>query len=376
MIQYYGNSSKLVEIFAIDNNYPLIGDCLAMDATGNERPIQTFMQDGEQSIVISQELANQTDITYGTFLSIGEYTGTVTGIITKEPDINIQSLAYGPRIYMPLSDTQATGFKNDRTRKYHSRFIELTAPGDIQQLTQTLTDALAIEGTQKTIQGSYGPSQPIIVRNFRDINKDIIRGFDALNQFFLFLSLFVLMLTGIAFGFMIWTSIIRLPMIGNLRYMGLSTRNIHQFYMSESLQLAIKMTAAGLAIGATLAQIAMSIVANRMNISFQWIQLSITDIGLVVGFSVIAILGITKVVLSIINANRNFHGEQSNISMDKLWAIIFAGLIGFLSLFLALNGLQYCIAILIAYSPSFFQVFMGWMLASVQPCTCSSPWVN
>ena len=186
MIQYYGNSTKLVEIFAIDNNYPLIGDCLAMDATGNERPIQTFMQDGEQSIVISQELANQTDITYGTFLSIGEYTGTVTGIITKEPDINIQSLAYRPRIYMPLSDTQATGFKNDRTRKYHSRFIELTAPGDIQQLAQTLTDALAIEGTQKTIQGSYGPSQPIIVRNFRDINKDIIRGFDALNQFFYF----------------------------------------------------------------------------------------------------------------------------------------------------------------------------------------------
>ena len=361
MIQYYGNSSKLVEIFAIDNNYPLIGDCLAMDATGNERPIQTFMQDGEQSIVISQELANQTDITYGTFLSIGEYTGTVTGIITKEPDINIQSLAYGPRIYMPLSDTQATGFKNDRTRKYHSRFIELTAPGDIQQLTQTLTDALAIEGTQKTIQGSYGPSQPIIVRNFRDINKDIIRGFDALNQFFLFLSLFVLMLTGIAFGFMIWTSIIQaLPMIGNLRYMGLSTRNIHQFYMSESLQLAIKMTAAGLAIGATLAQIAMSIVANRMNISFQWIQLSITDIGLVVGFSVIAILGITKVVLSIINANRNFHGEQSNISMVKLWAIIFAGLIGFLSLFLALNGLGItAIAILIALFALIFSGLYG-----------------
>ena len=121
MVQYYGNSSKLVEIFAVDSHYPLIGDCLAMDETGKERPIQTFMRGKKHAIVISQELANQTDITYGTFLSIGDYTGTVTGIITKEPDINIQSLAYmAPRIYMNLADTQATGFKNDRTRKYHS----------------------------------------------------------------------------------------------------------------------------------------------------------------------------------------------------------------------------------------------------------------
>ena len=41
------------------------------------------------------------------------------------------------------------------------------------------------------------------------------------------------------------------------------------------------MTVAGLLIGATLAQIAMSIVANRMNISFQWIQVTVADIGLV-----------------------------------------------------------------------------------------------
>ena len=361
MIQYYGNSTKLVEIYAIDTNYPLIGDCLAMDAEGNERPIRDFINQKNQPIVISEELANQSDITYGSVLRIGNTSGTVIGIITKEPDINIQSLAYGPRIYMNLNDTKSTGFKSDRTRQYHSRFIELLVPADIQQLTQTLTNTLAIEGTQKTIQGSYGPSQPIIVRNYRDINEDIIRGFDALNQFFLFLSLFVLMLTGIAFGFMIWTSIIQaLPMIGNLRYMGLSIKNIQQFYLLEALQLAIKMTMAGLLIGAALAQIAMSIVANRMNISFQWIQVTVADIGLVVGFSIIAILGITKVVLSIINANRNFHGEQSDTSMVTLWGIIITGLIAFLAGFLALNGLSAtAIAILIGLFALIFSTLYG-----------------
>ena len=96
-----------------------------------------------------------------------------------------------------------------------------------------------------------------------------------------------------------------------------------------------------------------------MNINFQWIQLSITDIGLVVGFSVIAGRHYQG-VLSIINANRNFHGEQSNISMVKLWAIIFAGLIGFLSLFLALNGLGItAIAILIALFALIFSGLYG-----------------
>ena len=89
MVQYYGNSSKLVEILRLIA-ITVIGDCLLTDETGKERPIQTFMQ--EQTC-------------HRHFTGVGKpnrhhlWHISERGRHYQEPNCSlIQSLAYGPHI--------------------------------------------------------------------------------------------------------------------------------------------------------------------------------------------------------------------------------------------------------------------------------------
>ena len=65
----------------------------------------------------------QTDITFGSTITIGEFSGQVVGVIEDEPDINVQSLALGPRVYITIKNSNKTGFDQSLSRMYHSRFL-------------------------------------------------------------------------------------------------------------------------------------------------------------------------------------------------------------------------------------------------------------
>ena len=183
MIQYYGNQTRLAEIVAIQKNYPLRGNCIGMDEDGNLTSIAKLLQSTENAVVISDQLYNETNITFGSSITIGDFKGIVVGLIHSEPDISVQSLRFGPRVYMALKNVTKTGFNQQLSRNYHSLFVRFHTPEIADQWVESLTKALGIEGNRKTIQGSYGPSQPIVVRSFRDVNTSILRGFLSINQF-------------------------------------------------------------------------------------------------------------------------------------------------------------------------------------------------
>ena len=341
MIQFYGNETRIAEVVAIDSHYPLRGNCIAINKDGNTIPASKLLDANENGILISSELSETTDIAFGSHIKLGKNTFKVVGIIDEEPDINIQSLSLGPRVYIHLKDTPKLGFRDTTTRKYHSLYLNLSNQTELIDLTDQLTTALNVEGDRKTIQGSYGPSQPIVVRNYRDINRDIIRGFDALNEFYFFLSIFILLLSGSAFGFIIWTSIIHgLQTIGNLRYLGISIRQIKTFYLKTSINIALKTIFFGLILGVLFAQTALQIVSHKLNIGMEFINIAMIDVVFICTFSVLTIVGINQIVLTLINANQLFHQEQSAKSIRTIFFKILLGITGFLLIFLLLNNIS------------------------------------
>ena len=244
----------------------------------------------------------------------------------------------GPRVYMALINSIKTGFEDNLSRKYHSYFVRFNSPEIADTWVTPLTTALGIEGERKSIQGSYGPSQPIVVRSFRDINNGIIQGFAAMNQFFLFLSLFILLLSGTAFGFIIWTCIIqKIPEIGNLRYLGLSIRKIHQFYIKEAIKIASITTAIGLGSGAIIAQLCQWFIGQQMNIPFAWITIHPSDILLIGSFSIIGMYAMTRSVLILTKSTGLFHHEQPQKISLTIIGIMGLAILGFITIFLMLN---------------------------------------
>ena len=341
MIQFYGNQTKLVEIVAIESNYPLRGNCTATDNDGNIVPITTLLNTQPSAIVISQQLMLNTDITFGSTVSIGEFKGTVVGVVNQEPDISIQSLSLGPRLYMHLTNVPATGFDQVLSRNYHSLFIAFDQSSTSDFWVEPLATALGIQGNQKTIQGSYGPSQPIIVRSFRDMNEALLRGFSSVNQFFLILSLFILLLSGTAFGFIIWTSILqKLADIGNLRYLGITIRQVHQFYTYEAIRIAIIATILGFFNGALIAQLCQWLIAKQWNLPIDWVTIHPMDACFIAGFSILGIYLMTICVMTLTKTNGVFNNEQTQKINMKVLGMIAGVLLGFMAIFLIMNGVN------------------------------------
>ena len=66
------------------------------------------------AIVISKELQSQYKLALNDTIIIGQFIGSIVGIIDSEPDINVQSLALGPRVYTSLNNSLKTGFNHVR----------------------------------------------------------------------------------------------------------------------------------------------------------------------------------------------------------------------------------------------------------------------
>ena len=170
------------------------------------------------------------------------------------------------------------------------------------------------------------------------MNESILRGFKSVNQFFLFLSLFILLLSGTAFGFIIWTTIVqKLPDIGNLRYLGVKIKQIHRFYIQEALRIATLATIVGFSAGAMIAQACQWFIGRQMNLPFAIITINTIDALFIAGFSIIGIYLMTLCVITLTKSTRLFEEERPQAASLAILALIACILLSFMASFLLIN---------------------------------------
>ncbi len=326
-----GDTPTIIEVVAVDNAYPLVGDCLVHTATGVS-PIQTIMSQQPNPIVIAAALAEVHGINLGDPLTIGRFTGTVQGIVASEPDIRIQSVAYGPRVYVHADDVLRMGFDPALSRMYHSRFIRLSDPaGAIDATIARLQAALGIVGNSKTIQGSYGPSQPIVVRGYRDINPAMIQGFYQLNRFFGWLSVMLLLVSCLAFGYISWLQRYRAQAsIDQLRHLGVPYATIQRTFFAASLRLSHIIVGLGLLGGWGLAQITGQMMYAAIGISGSWLMPTLVDLITLSALGYVTVVGTAGIV--------GYVSHHSDASPRQKQAILGGGMALFIALLWGIGG--------------------------------------
>lgn len=340
VIQLPNQRTQLVEMLAVDAAYPLRGTCLVHDGT-TIRPLAAVLTPGTHGVVVSKAFARATTATIGTPITLGDWSATVMGIIEEEPDINLQSASYGPRVYMPYDQLNQLGFDNTMARKYYSLFMTLEDPRDAPAIQATLQTELGVDGDEKTIRGAYGPAQPIVIRTPEDVVESVMNNMDAFNAFFLFLSLFILLMSGTAFGAILWMSIMQsAPVIHDLRYLGVSWRQIWQFYWIQTLKLATVVIGIGGCVGAVMANIALNMVGNGLNMSTNWAWPSGMDVAFIGLVPLVGMMGMTMMILVMAHSN---HITTHRVTLVKPWrwiALGGAGLGIFFMGFLMVNGMD------------------------------------
>lgn len=136
-----GDSSQLVEIKAVERNFPLRGDLtLGATAMNSGRVVKAAPAQGEAWI--EPRLANVLDLKVGDQIAVGEKSLLVSAILLREPSRGGDMFSFAPRLMMSADDLAAT-----KLIQYGSRVkYQLLLSGDlkkIQQFNQQMKPQLA-----------------------------------------------------------------------------------------------------------------------------------------------------------------------------------------------------------------------------------------
>ena len=125
MLSYNSQSilkRRIVELKAVDNNYPLVGKVLI--SPYQKVKLSLLTKKNEKKILIDKSLKDQLGIDVGDFVYLGKSKFKINGIIEKEPDRMFSFATFGPRVLLSKDALKETGLiKAGSLIKYKTKFI-------------------------------------------------------------------------------------------------------------------------------------------------------------------------------------------------------------------------------------------------------------
>ncbi len=125
MLSYNSQSQikrRIVELKAVDNNYPLIGKVKI--SPNQELKLSLNTKKNTKNILIDKSLKNQLGINVGDIINLGKSKFKIDGIIEKEPDRMFSFATFGPRVLLSKESLIETGLlKAGSLIKYKIKFV-------------------------------------------------------------------------------------------------------------------------------------------------------------------------------------------------------------------------------------------------------------
>ena len=186
----YGESSRLVEVKAVESTYPFAGT-LTLKDQGATTDKEWQQLNDERVVWIYPELVAQMNIQTGDTLKIGNHEFKVAGVIDFDPYVASSSMAFAPRVMIGLNHLDATGLVAVGSRVFHSYIVGL--PNNMPD--KTLDElSLALKTNIK--------APNVRVKTHRIAGQDMNRALIYLNDFLGLVSMVALFLAGVGTSFL------------------------------------------------------------------------------------------------------------------------------------------------------------------------------
>ncbi|MBE9603872.1 ABC transporter permease [Acetobacteraceae bacterium H6797] len=239
----------LVELKAVDNAYPLIGE-LVLNPPG-EMSSQENLADGRYDFVVDPLVAERLGIQRGDTVRLGEASFTLDGTITSEPDKLTTPTLLGPRAMIALSALPAT---------------KLVQPGSLVQYQYRvrLPEGASRDDFVRDLRAAF-PDGGWRIRTSAAVAPSVNRWLDQASNFLTLAGLTALLVGGIgvATGVRGWLDQ-RGRTIATLRCLGAPARVIFTTYLVQVLALAGLGIVVGLVAGYGLTWAAASALAGAL----------------------------------------------------------------------------------------------------------------
>lgn len=228
----------LVELKAIDDAYPLVGE-LGLQGEALS----------DTTLAVDQSLLDQLELKLGDEVTIGGAPFTLGAVLTREPDRTVQIFTFGPRVMMTHGGLTRTGL----TEGYS------LVDNDYRIL---LSDKSKLEGFEQAIKAEF-PDRPWRIKTGTDGNRSVERFLSQLSLFLTLSGLATFLIGGIGIGSAVHAYMAKkAETIAILKTLGASRRRIFGIYAVVVGVLATVGSAIGIGLSALGSAIFLPLVAE------------------------------------------------------------------------------------------------------------------
>lgn len=241
MVRAQSGEFALVEVKAVDNNYPMLGSVTL--APNMPVPDLLAKRDGAYGAAADPTLLARLDLKLGDRVSIAGATFAITSVIDAEPDKLAGGVGFGPRFLISVEALRATG---------------LLQPGSLVRWTYRLklpdaasderaTDALTAEARTALPEAGWE------IRSRGNASPQLERSIGRFTQFLTLVGLAALLVGGVGVANAVKSHIDRRrDSIATLKSLGATGRDVFLIYLMQVVVLAVIGSLIGLVIGGAL----------------------------------------------------------------------------------------------------------------------------
>lgn len=228
----------LVELKAVDDAYPLLGELVITGAPLDDR-----------HIAVDQSLLDQMGISVGAEVTLGQAEYTIGAVLEREPDRVVQIFTFGPRVMM----THAALARSGLTSGYS------LVDNDYRLV---FNDKTRLQGFEAALKTQF-PDMPWRVKTGTDGNRSVERFLDQLTLFLTLSGLATFLIGGIGIGSAVHAYMAKkAETIAVMKTLGASRGTILRVYALVVGLLTLLGSAIGIALSAAMAAAFMPFVGQ------------------------------------------------------------------------------------------------------------------
>ena len=240
-----GSSRSLVELKAVDGNYPLVDRARLEDGTA----LADALADG--GAAVQKSLLDRLGIGIGDRLRVGTALLTVRAVLEREPDKLSAGFALGPRLMMNHASLQGTRLVQPGTLVRH-RYRALVPDG---------TD---VAGWVAGLEAAFSAANWRL-RDTRDANPSLRRQLDRVGLFLTLAGLAALLVGGIGVASAVSSHLHgKLHTIAALKCVGATRATVQRAFLLQMGVLGLGAIAAGLIIGAAAPRVLAALMGDSL----------------------------------------------------------------------------------------------------------------
>jgi putative ABC transport system permease protein len=247
----FGDGRRLVELKAVDHRYPLVGTVQLEPA--QDLGAALAVRDGLPGAVAEAGLLDSLGVGLGDIIRIGDASLQLRAVLIKEPDRVANALSFGPRLVVGLELLPATG---------------LLQPGALVRWSTRLVLDSTSPAEAKARLAARFPDAPWQLRDTHEAAPGLGRILDNIAAFLTLVGLTSLLVGGIGVASSVKAVMDgRLRSIAALKAVGASSGVILATYALLVGGLALAGIAAGLAVGAALPGLVVTLAKDALPIA-------------------------------------------------------------------------------------------------------------